>query len=386
MSGSPDQLKRSPDTGAAAPVAAPVAPRAQKEQPALRPHRPALPSFTTIGLKLVGLGPFLFLLLLWVVLSIESPYFFTTLNVTNLLQASSIVAVLAVGQFLIILTGAIDLSAGAVVALCTVIGAQLSHTLTHNGLVIVAIMLATGIAVGIVNATIIEPLRLASPFVVTLGTMSIASGAAFVISGGATVTGLPPLIDHIGSNSVAGIPAAALVVAGFAVVVAALTSRLRWGRWIYAIGGNREAAERVGIPARRVAMSVFVIGGFAAGLAGIIQAGLTDSGQGAASFTAELDAISAVVIGGASLQGGRGTLSGTLVGALILGTIHNGLNLLSVDTNWEPIVLGVVLLLALGTDFMRVRLESRLRLREARQLEVESDNAVPESGRSTVAA
>jgi len=317
-----------------------------------------------VALRLVALGPLLILALLWVALSIASPYFFTTLNITNLLQASSVVAMLAIGQLLIILTGAIDLSAGAVVALCTVVGAKLGQS-THSGPLVIAAMVAAGTSVGLVNGLLIEKARLGSSFVVTLGMLSIATGLAYVLSDGSTITGLPALVDDIGSNDLAGVPISALLVVGFATVVAVLATRLQWGRWIYAVGGNRDAGERVGIPVRTVSISVFALGGLAAGLAGVIQAGLTDSGTGSSGFNAELDAISAVVIGGATLTGGRGTVFGTLVGALILGTIHNGLNLLSVNLNWEPIVLGSVLILAIGMDRLRATSETRLRLRAA---------------------
>ena len=320
-----------------------------------------------LALRVVTLGPLLILAALWLLLSILSPYFFTTLNITNLLQASSVVAILATGQLLIILTGAIDLSAGAAVALCTVIGAKLGQSATHSGLVVIAAMLATGAAVGLANGLLIEKARLGSSFVVTLGMLSIATGLAYVVSDGSTITGLPELVDDIGSNDAGGVPVSALLVLAFAVVIAVLTTRLRWGRWIYAVGGNRDAGERVGIPVRAVSISVFVIGGLAAGLAGVIQAGLTDSGTASSGFNSELDAISAVVIGGATLSGGRGTVFGTLVGALILGTIHNGLNLLSVNLNWEPIVLGSVLILAIGADRVRAGFETRLRLRRAAQ-------------------
>jgi ribose/xylose/arabinose/galactoside ABC-type transport system permease subunit len=319
-----------------------------------------------LALRALALGPLLILAALWLLLSILSPYFFTTLNITNLLQASSVVAILATGQLLIILTGAIDLSAGAVVALSTVVGAKLAQATTHSGLVVIAAMLATGATVGLANGLLIEKARLGSSFVVTLGMLSIATGAAYVVADGSTITGLPPLVDEIGSNDVAGVPFSALVVLAFAAAIALLTARLRWGRWIYMVGGNRDAGERVGIPpVRAVSMSVFVLGGLAAGLAGVIQAGLTDSGTASSGFNAELDAISAVVIGGATLTGGRGTVFGTLVGALILGTIHNGLNLLSVNLNWEPIVLGSVLILAIAADRLRAGFETRLRLRAA---------------------
>jgi ribose/xylose/arabinose/galactoside ABC-type transport system permease subunit len=245
-----------------------------------------------------------------------------------------------------------------------VVGAKLAQS-TGSGLLVVAAMLATGTAVGLANGLLIEKARLGSSFVVTLGMLSIATGLAFVIADGSTITGLPRLVDDLGSRDVRGLPLSALVVVGFALAVGVLTLRLQWGRWVYAVGGNRDAGERVGIPVRAVSISVFALGGLAAGLAGVIQAGLTDSGTASSGFNAELDAISAVVIGGATLTGGRGTVFGTLVGALILGTIHNGLNLLSVNLNWEPIVLGGVLILAIGADRLRAGFETRLRLRRA---------------------
>jgi ribose transport system permease protein len=340
-----------------APLAMPVATRRSVRELVARRGN-------ALALRVVALGPLLILAALWLALSLASPYFFTSLNATNLLQASSVVAILAVGQLLIVLTGAIDLSAGSVVALTTVIGAKLAQSTTHSGPLVIAAMLAAGCAVGLANGLLIEKAKLGSSFVVTLGMLSIANGLAFVVSDGSTITGLPALVDDIGSNDVAGLPIAALVVLGFAAVVALLATRLQWGRWIYAVGGNRDAGERAGIPVRAVSISVFVLGGLAAGLAGVIQAGLTDAGSASAGFNAELDAISAVVIGGATLTGGRGTVFGTLVGALILGTIHNGLNLLSVNLNWEPIVLGGVLILAIGADRLRAGFETRLRLRE----------------------
>lgn len=320
---------------------------------------------SAIALRLLALGPLLILALLWAALSVLSPFFFTTLNLTNLLQASSVVALLAVGQLLVILTGAIDLSGGAVVALATVVGAKVAHSVTDSAALVIVAMLATGCAIGLCNGLLVEKARLGSSFVVTLGMLSVATGLAYVISDGTTITGMPALVDDIGSQDIAGFPVSALVVVAFAVAIAVLTMRLRWGRWIYAVGGNRDAGERVGIPVRAVSMSVFVLGGLAAGCAGVVQAGLTDSGAPAAGFNAELDAISAVVIGGAALSGGRGTVFGTVVGALILGTIHNGLNLLSVNLNWEPVVLGSVLIIAIAADRVRERFETRLRLREA---------------------
>jgi ribose transport system permease protein len=330
--------------------------------------RSALPRRgTSVALLVIQLGPALVLLLLWVVMAFASPYFLTGANISNLLQATAVVAVVAIGQLLVILTGAIDLSAGAAIALCTVLGAKFAHGVTDSGVVVILVMLAVGAGVGIGNGLLVERAALGSPFVVTLGMLSIATGLSYVVSDGSTIVGMPSLVDTIGTDDLVGVPISSVVVLGVAAIAYALTTHMTWGRWIYAIGGNREAASRVGIPVRAVSASVFIFSGLSVGVAGVFSAGLTDSGAPSLGFNTELDAISAVVIGGATLMGGRGTVFGALVGALILGTIHNGLNLLSVNTNWEPIVLGAVLILALAMDQARRRLETRLRLLEARQ-------------------
>jgi ribose transport system permease protein len=340
-----------------------------------RPRRARRQPGLSVALGLIQLGPALILIVLWVALSFASQYFFTGLNLTNLFQATAVTAVLAVGQLVVILTGAIDLSAAAAVTLATIVGVKFAHGVTGNGLLVCLVMLGTGVGVGLVNALLIEWLRLGTPFVITLATFSGASGACYLLSGGSTITGMPALVDNIAVNKVAGIPVSSFVVLAFAALLAAFTLRIAWGRWIYAIGANREAGARVGIPVRSVSGSVFIISGLAAGLAAIFTAGLTDASSASPSFNAELDAISAVVIGGAALAGGRGNVFGALVGALILGTIHNGLNLLNVDANWEPIVLGTVLVLAVGLDKLRSALEVALRLRQADQLTAAQESA-----------
>jgi ribose transport system permease protein len=319
----------------------------------------------SVALVLIQLGPAVLLGVLWIALAFSSQYFFTALNFTNLFQAVAVTAVLAVGQLVVIVTGAIDLSAAATVTLSTIVGAKFAHGVTDSGLIVCLVMLATGVAVGLVNAFLIETLQLGTPFIITLATFSGASGLCFLLSEGSSIIGMPNLIEQVAVDKVAGVPISTLVVLAFGLLMAAFTMRVAWGRWIYAIGDNREAGARVGIPVRAVAGSTFVISGLAAALAGIFAAGLTDSSQTTPSFNAELDAISAVVIGGAALSGGRGSVFGALVGALILATIHNGLTLLHVDANWEPIVLGSVLVLAIALDKVRAQIEIGLRLRQA---------------------
>jgi ribose/xylose/arabinose/galactoside ABC-type transport system permease subunit len=299
-------------------------------------------------------------------MSFKSPYFLTVTNISNMVQAAAIPAVLALGLLFVILTGAIDLSSGATYVLAAVVGAKFSHSVTDNGALTILVMLAVGVVVGLANGVLIEYVRVGSSFVVTLGTLSVVTGAVYVVSSGLTVTGLPHAITEIGSGYLGRVPVAAIVLAGLALVAVVGSICLRWGRWVYAIGSNREGARRVGLPVRAVSVSVFAISGLAAGVAGIFEAGLTDSGSPTVSLNTELDAITAVVIGGAALTGGRGTVWGTLVGALILETIHDALNLLNVNTNWEPVVLGAVLLCAVGLERVRVYLETQLRLTEAR--------------------
>jgi ribose/xylose/arabinose/galactoside ABC-type transport system permease subunit len=321
---------------------------------------------TRPALLLIELGPGVILAGLWVALSLASPYFLTSLNFTNMLQASAVVAVLAIGQLVVLLTGGIDLSVGSTVALAGIVGAKLAQH-GAGGVEVAAAMLAIGAAVGLVNAIIIVTLRFGSPFVVTLGMLSAVSGIAYVVSNGNTINAMPQLVTTIGAGKWLGLPVSTFVVAGVALLFWVLTTYARWGRWVYAIGGNREAAKRLGIPVEGVSMSVYVLNGLTAGVAAIFAAGITGSGYPTAGQQAELSAISAVVIGGAALTGGRGTVLGALVGALILATITNGLNILNVNTNWSPVVLGGVLVLAVGADLLRGRLGTKLRLAEARQ-------------------
>jgi ribose transport system permease protein len=336
--------------------------------PAEEPRGSGVPAKHAIkaSLRLIQSGSLLILVAFWIAMTFLSPYFLTAGNFSNMLQAAAIPAALALGQLLVIITGAIDLTAGATFILVAVVGAKFAHGATGSGAATIVFMLAIGAAVGMMNGVLIEYFRVGSSFVVTLGTFSVVTGAVYVVSSGSTITGLPSIIGSLGGGYLGRIPIATVVVAGIALLTTVATMRIRWGRWLYALGCNREGAGRVGIPVRAVSVSVFVLSGLAAGVAGIFEAGLTNAGSPTISLNPELDAITAVVIGGAALEGGRGTVWGTLVGALTIETIHNSLNLLDVDSNWEPIVLGSVLLLAVGMERARGHLETRLRLLEAR--------------------
>jgi ribose transport system permease protein len=343
------------EQSAAAPAAAgPPAPTA--------PGGPSLSSRSISTLLwVIKLGPFLILVLLVIVMSIASPDFFTERNLQNLSVQSASICILALGMLLVILTRGIDLSVGSVLSLCSVIGASVYDGRFNSGLWVIAAMLVTGTVIGAINGVVYVKGKIPSPFIVTLAMLSVASGLAFSISNGQPNIGMPPAVNWVGSSYIGAIPVAPIVVAVIAGLVWALTRRMTWGRWIYAIGGNPEAAERVGIPVTRVLISVYVFAGLAAGIAAVIVSGRTDSGFPTAGTLAELDAIAAVIIGGAAFTGGRGGVSNAIVGALTLGVIRNGLNLLGVDPFIQIVIIGLTIVAAVELDVIRSAVEGRFR-------------------------
>jgi ribose transport system permease protein len=305
------------------------------------------------------------LIVLIIVLSQLTPVFLTTRNIGNVVAQTAVIAVLAIGQLLVIITRGIDLSVGSVLALGTVVGALVFQSFPSTVPVVVA-MLATGVAVGFVNGFIFVKGRLPHPFIITLATLSIARGLALWLSDGSPIQGMPEPIQALGGMTLFGwLPPSALVVAGVALAVAVLTTRMVWGRWIYAVGGNPDAARRTGIPVNGVLISVYVLSGLMAGIAAVLTAGRTNAGAPTFGALAELDSIAAVIIGGASFLGGRGHVGNALVGALVIGVIRNGMNLLNVDSFFQPIVIGVVIVVAVEADVLRGYLEDRFRVLQA---------------------
>jgi ribose transport system permease protein len=317
-----------------------------------------------VALGVIRLGPVLVLAALIVAMTLASPVFLTTGNIGNVLSQTAVIAVLAVGQLLVVLTRGIDLSVGSTLALASVVGA-IAFEHGHQGPVVIVIMLATGAAVGVVNGTVYVWGRLPHPFIITLASLSIARGLALRLSDGQPKRGMPATVRSIGNDSIGWLPYSAFLVAAIAVLVAVVLSRLVWGRWIYATGGNPEAARRTGIPVRPVLLSVYVMCGLLAGVAAIITSGRLNAGSPTAGSLAELDSIAAVIIGGASFLGGRGNVANALVGAVMIGVIRNGMNLLNVDAFLQPIVIGVVIVLAVETDVLRAWLEDRFRVLQA---------------------
>ena len=319
-------------------------------------------------LALLRLGPLLILLLLIVILANLSPVFFTPQNLGNVLVQSAAIAILAIGQLLVILTRGIDLSVGSTLALSAVVGA-LVYAESDSGPATILAMLLTGTLVGAVNGFGYVFGKLPHPFIVTLATLSIARGLALGLAGGRPISGMPDIVTSIGGGSATWLapwfPNAAFLVAGVAILVTILLTRMVWGRWIYAVGGNPEGARNLGIPRNWVLVSVYIISGLLAGVAAIVTAGRLNAGSPTSGDLAELDAIAAVVIGGASFLGGRGNVGHALIGAVMIAVIRNGMNLLNVEAFLQLIVIGIVIFVAVESDVIRGRLEARFRVLKA---------------------
>jgi len=332
--------------------------------PVARPQTSGRYRLLHAGLAVIRLGPVLILVLLVILMRFLSPVFFTTGNAGNVLSQTAAIAVLAIGQLLVILTRGIDLSVGSNLALASVLGA-LAFKHGSGGAVVILVMLGVGAAVGFVNGAGYVWGRLPHPFIITLATLSIARGLALQFAGGQPVRGVPPIVQKIGAGSVRWIPYSAFLVLGVGLLFALVLSRLVWGRWIYSTGGNPEAARRTGIPVKSVLISVYVLCGLLAGVAAVITSGRLNAGSPTSGNLAELDSIAAVIIGGASFLGGRGSVVNALVGAAMIGVIRNGMNLLNINAFLQPVVIGLVIVLAVESDVIRAQLEQRFRVMQA---------------------
>ena len=326
-----------------------------------------------VTIRALQAGPVVILVLLIVVLSLLSDVFLTWGNAGNVMKQSAVISILALDQLLVILTRGIDLSVGATLSLSAVVGSMVWRD-HRSAALSVAAMLATGLAVGIVNGLLYVKGRLPHPFIATLAMLSVASGLALYLSHSQTIQGAPGIVDTIGSGRLSWIPGAGgfgwfpvatLVVVGVALLVMVMLRWLVWGRWVYAVGGSPEAAVRTGIPVQSVLISVYVLSGLAAGTAALLMVGKGNAGSPTSGALAELDAIAAVIIGGASFLGGRGGVGNAITGALIIAVMRNGLNLLGIDPNWQYIATGAILVAAVELDVVRAHLERRFRSLQA---------------------
>lgn len=295
-------------------------------------------------------GALVGLIALCIALFIATPYFLTVNNLINIGIQAATVAILAFGMTFVIITAGIDLSVGSVAALGAMVSASMFTDLGLPGWLTLIIGLLTGVAAGAICGVATAYGKIPS-FIATLAMMSVARGATLVISQGSPLPTAQE-VNWLGAT-VAGIPLPILMMVIAGLVCWFILERTVLGRSMYAVGGNLEAAKLSGLPVRKIQISVFALSGLFAALAGLVMAGRLSSAQPQAGVGYELDAIAAVVIGGASLAGGSGKATGTLVGALLLAVIRNGLNLLNVSSFWQQIVIGLVIALAVGFDVIR---------------------------------
>ncbi len=296
---------------------------------------------------------FMGLVFLCVVLACVSGRFVSWDNLSNIGRQVSINAIIATGLTAVIITGGIDLSVGAVMALSmTVIAGSL---LAGAPVALAAIAgLATGVACGAINGALIAWVRLPA-IIVTLAMMEIPRGLALLYTGGYPQTGLPVGFGELGRGSIAGLQIPTLIMIAVVIGGTVIMRHTIAGRYFYAIGGNEEASRLSGVPVNRYKMLAYMFSGFTAALAGLVLTSRLMSGQPNAGSGYELDAIAAIVLGGTNIFGGQGSILGTLIGALTLGVLNNGLNLMGVSPYTQKILKGVIILLAIGIATMRRR-------------------------------
>ena len=294
-------------------------------------------------------GTLIGLVLLCAVLWILTPHFLTVSNLLNIVQQTSINAIVAAGMTFVIISGGIDLSVGSIVALS---GVVLGTVLQMNQPPLVTPLLAAlavGMGCGLLNGVLVSFGRL-PPFIVTLGMMSIARGAALVFTEGRPVSGFEDGFRWIATGSIGFVPAPVIIMLIVYALAHFVLTRTTFGRYVYAIGGNEEATRLSGVAVRFHKTAVYGVAGLMSAVAAVVLTARLNSAQPIAGMMYELDAIAATVIGGTSLLGGEGSLGGTLIGALIMGVLRNGLNLLGVSSFLQQIVIGVVIVVAVLVD------------------------------------
>lgn len=294
-------------------------------------------------------GIFVVFIIICLILSFISPQFLTVSNWTIIITQASINALLAFGVTFVIITGGIDLSLGSMVAVTGVTAAMLAHPDTFPVALPIFAGLLAGLLMGVFNGFIITKSKIA-PFIVTLGTMTIGRGLALIVSKGRPISNLSDSFNFIGGGDVFGIPFPIIVLVIIFTICSITLKKTLLGRYIYAVGGNEQAARASGINVNQVKLAVYSISGLLAGLAGVLLTSRITTGQPNAGAGFELDAIAAAVIGGTSTSGGTGTMTGTLVGVLLIGVINNGLDLLNVTSYYQQVVMGIIIIGAVVLD------------------------------------
>ncbi|GAB2578603.1 ABC transporter permease [Spirosoma areae] len=294
-------------------------------------------------------GIFVAFILICLVLSFITPKFLTLSNLLIIVTQVSINALLAFGVTFVIITGGIDLSLGSMVAVTGVVAASFAHPDAYPVAVPLLAGLLTGVLFGAFNGFVITRSKV-PPFIVTLGTMTIGRGLALILSNGRPISNLSDSFNFIGGGQLLGIPNPIMILIVAFLICSVVLRKTILGRYMYAVGGNEQAAKASGIRLNRVKMRVYTLSGGLAAIAGIVLTSRITTGQPNAGAGFELDAIAAAIIGGTSTSGGTGTMTGTLIGALLIGVINNGLDLLNVTSYYQQVVMGVIIIGAVVLD------------------------------------
>ena len=303
--------------------------------------------------NLYSVGVILSLVLLATIMAILSPRFLTIDNLSNVASQASVNAIVSIGMFLAILTGGIDLSVGSVLALSTMMMGLVCVNHGLNPYLSMLVCLAMGAFIGLLNGLMLTKMHLPHPFISTMGMQKMARGIALVITAAAPISLFPEPVQFLGNNSVGPFPVSLFLVAILYVCFWLFLTRTATGRYVYAVGGNKEASRLSGIKVSKVLTLVYTLSGFTAALAGIVLVGRVNAAYPLAGQDYDSDAIAAVIIGGASFFGGVGSIGNTIIGVLIIAVLRNGLNLLNVDSNYQTFAIGAVIILAVYVDVLR---------------------------------
>ena len=302
---------------------------------------------------LYSFGVLLSLLLLCVVMAIASPRFLTVDNIMNVAAQAAVNSIVSIGMFLAILTSGIDLSVGSVLALSTMGMGVFAVRWGLDPLLSLFLCLAVGTGLGLLNGLMLTKMRFPHPFISTMGMKQMARGLSLVVTAAAPVYGFKPAVKFLGSRSLGVVPVSCILVAALYIFMYIFLTRTTTGRYIYAVGGNKEASRLSGINVNGILNLVYMISGFMAALAGIVLVGRVDAAYPLAGIDYETDAVAAVIIGGTSFFGGIGKIGNTIVGVLLIAVLRNGLNLLRVDSAYQTFAVGAVIILAVFLDVLR---------------------------------
>lgn len=306
------------------------------------------------------------LVILCIILSIASPNFLTFNNMMSILKQTPFTALLSTGMLLCLITAGIDLSVGANATFCACIVGMMVKAGMTNTFMLIVVALVSGAAIGLINGLLLTRLHLPHPFVSTLGMKNFLWGAALLVTGSQMISGFPEGVQVLGKATVGGVPISFIVVIVIYIGMHILLTRTALGRSIYCAGGNPEATRLSGINSANVLTFCYVLSGFMAALGGIVSIGRSGICNGVNAIQPyDTDAIAACVIGGASFMGGKGTMLGTMLGALIIATLRNGFTLLSIDSAVQNMVLGLVIIAAVLLDVTREAMAKKARRKEA---------------------